>query len=100
MYDVLENHLRTGGNLMYLGGNGVYAKVVYDPTLRRLETIKPGTEHRYENSTGGLWRNLNRPESSLLRVEYDSRVFNTFHAYKVKKESHWIFNNTGLKNGD
>jgi len=100
MYSALENYVNNGGNLMYLGANGVYAKVVYNPTLRIMETRKSGTAHFYESSKGGRWRDLNRPESALLGVQYDRRGYDTYHPYKVKNEKHWIFSNTGLKKND
>ncbi len=100
MYRALENFVRDKGNLMYLGANGLYAKVVYDPMLKILETRAFGGTHHYDKTTGGLWRNLNEPESALLGVQYDRRGYKTFHPYSVKNENHWIFSNTNLKYGD
>ncbi len=100
MYTAIENYVAKGGNLMYLGANGVYAKVVYNSTLRIMETRKTGANHTYEATKGGRWRDLGRPESALLGVQYDRRGYDTYHPYKVKNENHWIFNNTGLNKND
>lgn len=100
MYDALRSFVRNGGNLMYLGGNGIYAKVLYNPTFRILETRKTGNFHNYVSEKGGLWRDLGKPESAFLGVQYDTRGYDTYHPYKVKDETHWIFNNTGLSTGD
>jgi len=100
MYNTIERYVYNGGKLMYLGGNGMYAKVVYNPNLKILETRKTGEFHSYENTVGGLWRNLEKPESAILGVAYDKRGFDTFHPYKVKNNNHWIFKNTGLQKDD
>jgi hypothetical protein len=100
MYSALLEYINEGGHLMYLGANGIYSKVVFNPLLKILETRKTGGTHFYEESQGGLWRDLELHESSLIGVQYDRRGYNTYRPYKVKNASHWVYSNTNLKNDD
>ncbi|UTW61051.1 hypothetical protein KFE98_13610 [bacterium SCSIO 12741] len=100
MRDNLVHFLNQGGNLMYLGGNGVYWKVVYNVELNVLEVRRNLDIHYYIPTPGGQWSQLSQPMDALLGVEYDSRGFNTGAPYKVHDPDHWIFKGTGLKKGD
>jgi N,N-dimethylformamidase len=98
-----------GGRLVYLGGNGLNCEVKLEPdgAMRCLT-------HVY--STGGEMggHSLDRPE-----IEYESRMHRTLESeatllgvrctsegimtaapYRVLDDSHWIFADTGLHNGD
>jgi N,N-dimethylformamidase len=98
MYDGLEAFLKKGGNLMYLSGNGVYWKTVINGD--QLEVRKDHSIHELNGEQGGLWLNLDRPESSMTGIHYTSEGYDTYAPYEVKDSDHWIFNGTNLKNGD
>jgi N,N-dimethylformamidase len=81
MLDALEAHVRGGGNLAYLGGNGFNGCVSVDPRrpyvieLRRNDThglawqALAGEHHHAATGTfGGDWRRHGRPEHALLGV--------------------------------
>ena len=100
MLEYLKEYLDYGGSLMYLGGNGLYWKVVINTDLNILEVRKKGDLHYFNASTGGLWKNLGFPQSTILGVSYTSYGIGTYHPFEVYNEDHWILENTGLKNGD
>jgi hypothetical protein len=93
MYDNLEGFLNSGGSLLNLGGNVLYWKTnVFESGIFVDQT--PGLEKQ------GLWRDVGRPESSILGVRYDSSGYNTYAPYEVIIEDHWVFEGLGLSRGD
>ncbi len=97
MYNNMIHFLDDGGRLMYLGGNGIYWRVAlkYD----RIEVRKTGEEHTYTEGKGGKFRSLGMSESRHLGVEYTNTGIHTYAPYKVFSSGHWIYNNTGVTNG-
>jgi len=95
--DGIENYLNNGGNICCLGANVFYWKVVINNN--KIECLKEGGIHS-DGSNGGLWRNNNRFEESLIGTSYTRAGYNTFMPYVVLNSDHWLFENTGLKNGD
>lgn len=90
-----------GGRLLYLGGNGLNADVEFvdgqtciyrNDDERRLRI--PGNLHE------SRFHLRQESEASLLGVVYDDRAIMTAAPYKVVDASHWVFEGTGLKNGD
>jgi N,N-dimethylformamidase beta subunit-like, C-terminal len=93
MLDALEAYLKTGGRLMYLGGNGFYWRTVFHPRrdglieVRRSEGVRswdtaPGeqaTSFTGENS--GIWRKNGRAPQSLVGVGYVAQGFNKCSYY-------------------
>jgi N,N-dimethylformamidase len=84
--DALEGHVRLGGRLMYLGGNGHYWVTAVDPLRPHMIEIRransggrtwesdPG--ECYLSSTGepgGLWRHRGRPPNRLLGVGFSAQ---------------------------
>lgn len=98
MYDALVAFLNAGGNLLYLSGNGIYWKVTLQGS--QVEVRKDATNHAHTGQPGGLWRDLGRPEASVLGVQYDGSSWGTAAPYRVLSASHWAFANTGLSNDD
>lgn len=96
MLDNLEMFHANGGNIMVLGGNALYWRVVINPEKEQLEVRKKGTKHYYENVKGGLWRDLDRPEAALIGCEYTKPGYGTFAPYKVLQPNHWAFAGTNL----
>lgn len=100
MLNRLKQFLNKGGNLLYLGGNGLYWKVTFDTKNRIMECRKNGSNHTHTGERGGLWRELQDPEAKLLGVQFTEKGYFTFAPYKIIKENHWIFKGTNLSNGD
>jgi N,N-dimethylformamidase len=83
--------LGTGGRLMYLGGNGIYERVTYDPAA---ETVT----FRVPDGTRDEFREAGLPESQILGVAYDASTWGTAAAYRVARD-HPLFEGTGLSVG-
>ncbi len=95
--DGIENYLNNGGNICCLGANVFYWKVVINNN--KIECLKEGGIHS-DGTNGGLWRNNNRYEESLIGTSYTRAGYNTLMPYVVLDSNHWLFENTRLKNGD
>lgn len=97
MYDHVENYVNHQGNLMYLSGNGMYWKVTKSGDT--MECRKYREQHAQTGEKGGLWRDLHRPESAILGVQYDRKGIQTYAPYQVLLPNHWIFNGTNVSTG-
>jgi N,N-dimethylformamidase len=95
MLDGLEAYLAGGGRLMYMGGNGFYWRVAYDPEnsaiieLRRAEgrgrawDSEPGEYyHSFTGEYGGLWRLLGRPPNRVAGVGFVALAQDDATAYR------------------
>jgi hypothetical protein len=110
MRRALQEFLDAGGNLAYLGGNGVYWRItVADRQLEcRKEmdiTARLHTQPEVSGTLGGRWRELGQPESALLGIEFDVEWYLATHGrqytpYVVKQPDHFAFANTNLQEGD
>ena len=75
MYDALYRFVNQGGNLIMLGANGVYWKVVIDPIYEILEVRHSGSAHYFDKSEGGRWSSLGYPGIWFVgRVLYKERL--------------------------
>src|SRR5207237_3889271 len=97
-----------GGKLMYLGGNGLNCEIVFskDESMRCLSHL-----HSLHGEMGGkagdgsieyesrMHRTL-ESEANLLGVVCTETGIMTAAPYRVVDESHWVFEDTGLRNGD
>ncbi len=107
--DAFAGYRDGGGNLVYLGGNGFYWKIVAHQEkdglfeLRRAEgglrawAAEPGEYyHAFDGTYGGLWRRNGRPPNQLVGVGYTCQGdFEGTH-YRRTEDSHdaavsWIF---------
>lgn len=113
MLDSLQSYVDSGGNLVYLGGNGFYWKITRVPTLpgvielRRAEggirawSPKPGeSHHQLDGGYGGLWRRNGRPPQKLVGVGFSAQGLFESSYYKRTRESYdedvsWIFDGVG-----
>ena len=100
MLDHVEEYLAAGGNLLYLGGNGVFEQCEY---------VRDGDALRFEGGDPSLgrdrwyFRNLGRPEREILGVAFLNNNYLTVSApapYKVEMSAHPFFAGTGLSDGD
>jgi N,N-dimethylformamidase len=95
MLDAQEDYVAGGGRLIYMGGNGYYWVIGFDPDdtacmeVRKLDSgmrawaAKPG-EH-YLQTTGeksGLWRNRGRAPQKLTGVGFIAEGFETSTPYR------------------
>jgi hypothetical protein len=86
-YDVVRRYRDLGGNLLFLSANNFFWKVVRrGPYLTRV----------------GEWRQLGRPEASLVGVQFDAGDYGGRQGpFEVTGASAdpWVFAGTGLRNG-
>ena len=100
MLDALQAYLRTGGRLMYLGGNGFYWVTSFAPgrshavEIRRADGIRawehePGElSHSFSGEPGGLWRWRGKPPQQLVGVGFSAQGFDTSSPYRRQPDSH------------
>ena len=100
MREHLESFLLGGGSLLSLSGNSIYYRVSWDAANKIMECRKDGTMHTQDGEAGGLWSRLGQPEETTLGVAYSDDGFLTFAPYQVSNASHWLFADTGVRNGD
>jgi N,N-dimethylformamidase len=96
-----------GGRLMYLGGNGLNAEIVFldDATIRVNSHLpREGSELGFHHPETGQYiesrfhRNV-ESEANLLGVVTTEAGIMTAAPYKLIEEDHWVFAGTGLRNG-
>ncbi|MFK7913463.1 MAG: N,N-dimethylformamidase beta subunit family domain-containing protein, partial [Pseudomonadales bacterium] len=88
MRDGLEDWLGAGGRLMYMGGNGFYWRIAFDPQddgvleVRRAEDgtrawiAKPGEyHHSFSGEYGGLWQRQGRAPNALVGIGFTAQGF-------------------------
>jgi len=96
MLDALDGWLGRGGRLMYMGGNGFYWRIAYQPDnpavieVRRAEDgtrawiAEPGEYyHQFSGEYGGLWRRLGRPPNELVGVGFAAQGFDGGTYYRL-----------------
>jgi hypothetical protein len=95
----LERYVRrSGGALVYLSGNGLYWKTEMRGEL--LEVRKPSGVHPESRDLGGLWADLGSPAAALIGVAYTPAGANNWAPFRVVSSDHWVFDGTGLRDGD
>jgi N,N-dimethylformamidase beta subunit-like, C-terminal len=85
-YNVVQRYRNLGGNLMFLSANNLFWKVVFKgQVMRRV----------------GEWRNLGRPEASLVGVQYVANNYGIHQGAYIANTTAapWVFAGTGLANG-
>ena len=90
---------QNGGRLIYLGGNGLNCEVEFlDPFTM---TVRNGDDREMRGrGLESRFHFTGVSEASLLGVVYDDRGIMTSTPYEVLQSGHWIYQGTGLKNGD
>jgi hypothetical protein len=97
-----------GGRLMYLGGNGLNCEVLLQPdgTMRCLTHTNSLRGELGGHSADGSVEYESRfhrtfeSEANLLGVVCTAAGIMTAAPYRVIDDSHWVFEGTGLRNGD
>ncbi|MCI5058025.1 MAG: hypothetical protein MRY83_18070 [Flavobacteriales bacterium] len=98
MIDKVAEFRNSGGNIMYLGGNGLYWSVALD--THQIECRKKGDSFTYADGTGGLWADKGKSPSKLVGSHYTTTGYGTYHPYKVFSPGHWVFEGTNLAAGE
>ncbi len=100
MLDGLEEWQRSGGRLIYLGGNGFYWRVAFSDDwpgameLRRAEdgvrnwqTAAGENYHAFTGEYGGMWRRNGRAPNELVGVGFAAQGFGKAIHYDVNPAS-------------
>jgi N,N-dimethylformamidase len=118
MLVALEGYLKSGGHLLYLGGNGFYWVTSIDPDRPYLAEVRRGINgtrawssrpgelrHQTTGEQGGLWRYRGRSPNELVGVGFAAQADSTEKApgYRRTAESllpehSWIFD--GVSDAD
>jgi hypothetical protein len=110
MRDTLEGAVAQGKHAAFFGANSMYWQARYEPAAdgrpyRGMVSYKydaaldpvqgPTTSGRFQDAP------TNRPENALLGASYDGDfAYGTAVPWVVTNVAHWIYNGTGLANGD
>lgn len=99
--EAISQFTATGGRLMYLGGNGFFATVSFDPEqphLMELRRSDGGTRphqspfgdqrHATSGERAGLWRNKGLPPQRLLGVGFAAQGFDRGTHYVRLEDSY------------
>jgi N,N-dimethylformamidase len=90
MMAALRRYVRSGGRVLYLGGNGLYWVTSFDPERPHLIEVRksgdgdygpafvpePGEiQHSTTLEVGGLWARRGLPARSLVGIEFSANMF-------------------------
>ncbi len=87
MLDALEGFVAHGGRLMYVGGNGFYWVISFDPARPHILEVRkqggtrawdagPGEHHHSTTGElGGIWKRRGRPPQKLVGVGFSAQGF-------------------------
>src|SRR5881628_2937608 len=106
MFDAAEAARDTGVNLAFFGADAVAWQVRFEPSVvgvanRVMVCYRDAALDSVQGPTTTTeWRfpPVNRPEQTLMGVQYISQLLNT--DYVVTNSSHWVYAGTGFKDGD
>lgn len=102
MYDRVLAWVERGGRLLYLGGNGVECEVELPD--ERTMIVRNGDSRTFESDPEAMGSRLfcvsHVREERLLGVRSSSDGLFTAAPYRVIDAAHWVFEGTGLSNGD
>ena len=99
MYDRLKDWVNRGGKLMYLGGNGLNCEVEF--LDERTMTVRNGDDRlQSAGKFESRFHSRHESEANLLGVVYTEAGIMTAAPYRVLDDTHWVFDGTGLKNGE
>ncbi len=103
MYNNLVSLLENNNiSLLSLGGNQMYWKTYWHNDYQYMECRKDLTS--FDNhilNYGGMWRHhFNKAEHHILGVQFTDAGMHSYAPYEVKNAEHWIYKNTGVKQGD
>lgn len=102
MYDRVKQWVfERGGRLVYLGGNGLNCDVEF---IDKQTCIYRNEDNQRLRLPGAIHESRfhlrHESEASLLGVVYDDRAIMTAAPYRVVDAGHWVFEGTGLREGN
>ena len=114
MLDNLSEFLRRGGNVIYLGGNGLYWVVSLHPSKPYLMEVRrwggsqtcsvdpADRSHQFEPRLGGTWAHSQRPPNALVGVGFAGFGNGPSLEYVRTSESHeptwrWLFDGVDVE---
>src|SRR5438445_2600086 len=109
MFDAAEAARDTGVNLAFFNANAVYWQVRFEPSAAGVANRvmvcyrDAAIDPVYGPTTTTQWRSppVNRPEQTLMGIQFSTQLHgNTNTAYVVTNSSHWVYAETGFKDGD
>ncbi|MCZ7662598.1 MAG: N,N-dimethylformamidase [Thermoleophilia bacterium] len=112
MLDAVEAYQRGGGRFMYMGANGFYWVVSYDPNDPNIIEVRkgdgsnawkalPGERHlSFNGEYGTLWRHRNRAPQKIAGTGFVAEGFDISSYYRRNPDSFdpraaWIFEGIG-----
>jgi N,N-dimethylformamidase len=112
MLDALHAYVEGGGRLMYMGANGFYWVINYDPESRDVIEVRkghgsnawrarPGEFHlSFTGEYGTLWRHRGRAPQRLVGVGFGSEGFDVSSYYRRAQDGSdgrltWMFEGIG-----
>ena len=100
MLDALDEWQRSGGRLMYLGGNGFYWRVAFsnhwpgaielrraEDGVRNWQTGDGENYHAWGAEYGGLWRRNGRAPNQLVGIGFAAQGFEKATFYQMNSEA-------------
>lgn len=116
MRDQLESFVGSGGNVAFFSGNSVCWQVRFEKGGRAMRCHKEAVDEDPEYLPGRhhllttRWSDprVGRPENYLTGVGWNQGGYHRSHgmhtegsgAYTVRRAEHWVFEGTGLRDGD
>ncbi|MBS1903595.1 MAG: hypothetical protein JSS75_07835 [Bacteroidetes bacterium] len=100
MYDSLLDILTRPVSMISLGANQLYWSVRWNADHTQMECHKDLTSFSNPHEYGGMWRHHLRFVQRIMGVGYNGAGMHTWAPYRVTNASHWLFEGTGVKNGD
>jgi N,N-dimethylformamidase len=98
MFRRVEEWVHSGGQLMYLGGNGLNCEVTIEGDQMRClsfdDTAQPESKHE------SRMHRTYAPEARLLGVAFTDSGVMTAAPYAVEDASHWVLEGTDLRRGE
>ena len=100
MLDAFETHVRAGGRLMYIGGNGFYARIAYHPELSGVVEVRRPDNPKlwaadaaqghlaFTGEMAGLWSGVGRPPHLLTGVGFITQGFDESAGYRRRPASY------------
>ena len=79
----LEEYISKGGKVVFAGGNNIFKEVKYNDF--GIELIHSYTQEDI---------------SPVIGTYFTGKAIPTYASFKVENSKHWVFKDTGLKNGD
>lgn len=113
MLDAYEHFVTTGGNVMYMGGNGFYWVVSFHSEHPWLMEVRKGengvrawvaepgeTSHSTTGEKGGLWRLRGRPPQKLFGTGFTAEGYGGCYPYVRLPDAYhpdvsWVFDGVG-----